>query len=341
MLTINLLGNSLVIHVVRRNRRMHTPMNYLLANLALADLLFAVFFIPRRLFITEFKQPGGWLGDILCKTFTHANLSWVASVAAVITLLFIAWERYVAIIHPHNPRGRMTKGKLRKLILISWVASVIFLLPETWVLHYDEQIRSCAWDFPDWLGRADSAMWLFAIGLFPLGTMGILYGRVVRRLWFTADHSTSTAQRTMVKSRKRVTKAVLVVTVVLGISWLPNLIYYFLEMFLLINDTATIETSVNSSEKVFRVVSYVFISINSTVNPAIYATQDTTFRRYMWRTLTNCFGSRNRKVSGDLQQSRVTVSGAAFALRGAGIECKLENAEGNELEYCQESQQWM
>lgn len=339
MLTINLLGNSLVIHVVLRNRRMQTPMNYLLSNLALADLLFAVFFIPRRLFITELKQPGGWVGDFLCKTFTHANLSWVASVAAVITLLFIAWERYVAIIHPHSLRGRMTKGKLRRLIIFSWVASVIFLLPETWVLYYNEQIRSCAWGFPDWLGKADSAMWLFVIGLFPLGTMGILYGRVVRRLWFTTDHSANTAQRTLLKSRKRVTKAVLLVTVVLGISWLPNLIYYFLEMFQLINDTATIETSVNSSEKLFRVVSYVFISINSTVNPIIYATQDRTFRRYMWRTLTNCFGSRNRKVSGDLQESRATVSGAAFVLKGVGIECKIKNAEENDLDYCQQTQQ--
>lgn len=337
MLTVNLFGNSLVIFVVLRHRRMQTPMNYLLANLALADLLFALFFIPRRLLITEFTHPGGWVGDFLCKTFTHANLSWVASVAAVITLLFIAWERYIAIIHPHNSRGRMTKGKLRKLITFSWVASVIFLLPETWVLYYDEKSRSCAWGFPDWLGKADAVMWLFAIGLFPLGTMGILYGRVVRRLWFTADHSTNFAQRTLLKSRKRVTKTVLLITVVLGISWLPNLIYYFLEMFFIINDTRTIVTNIGSSEKLFRVVSYVFISINSTVNPVIYATQDRAFRRHMWRTLTKCCRSRNRKVSGDVRESPVTVSGAAFALKGAGIECKLENAEENELECCIET----
>lgn len=336
MVTVNFCGNALVILVIVKNRSMQTPMNYLLANLALADLLFALFFIPRRLLVTEFHHPSGWVGDFLCKTFTHANLSWVASVAAVITLLFIAWERYQAIIHPHSSRGRMTKGRLRKLIIISWVSSVIFLLPETYVLYYDEEKNTCAWAFSDWLGKADSVMWLFAIGLFPLGAMGIMYGRVVRRLWFSSDETANVSQRSLLRSRKRVTKTVLLITVVLGISWLPNLIYYFLEMFLLINDTRTIVTSTNSSEKLFRVVTYIFISINSTINPVIYATQDKRFRRHMWRAVTGACRSRANKVSMDMQQpgegACATVSGARLALKGVGFECKLPDTQRNQIE---------
>lgn len=336
MIIVNFLGNTLVIFVVLQNRRMQTPMNYLLANLALADLLFALFFIPRRLLITEFRHPGGWVGDFLCKTFTHANLSWMASVAAIITLLVIAWERYHAIIHPHNSRGRMTKGRLRKFLIFIWISSVVFLLPETVVIRYNENKSACILDFPVWLGKADATMWLFAVGLFPLGAMGILYGRVVRRLWFNNDHTTNVSQRTLLRSRKRVTKTVLVITVVLAISWLPNLIYYFLEMFLLINDTTTIQTNIGSSETLFRVVSYVFISTNSTVNPIIYATQDRSFRRHMWSLLTKCCGTRNNKVFGELRQSGtcVTVSGAGIALKGVGMECKLEDPTPNHLEYC-------
>lgn len=334
MITVNVFGNTLVILVVVRNRSMQTPMNYLLANLALADMLFALFFIPRRLLITEFQHPSGWVGNLLCKTFTHANLSWVASVAAVITLVFIAWERYQAIIYPHNKRGRMTKGRLRNVIIISWVSSVLFLLPETYALYYNEKKRMCAWNFPDWLGKTDSVLWLFAIGLFPLGAMGVMYGRVVRRLWFSNDHTTNISQRSLLQSRKRVTKTVLLITVVLGISWLPNLIYYFLEMFYLINDTRTIVTNIGSTEKLFRVVTYVFISINSTVNPVIYATQDRRFRRHMWRLVTSRCRSRNNKVF--LHQSGLgacaTVSGAGVALQGVGIECKLPDAPENHYE---------
>ena len=340
MIIVNFLGNTLVILVVLRNRRMQTPMNYLLANLALADLLYALFFIPRRLLITEFRHPGGWVGDFLCKTLTHANLSWMASVAAVITLLVIAWERYHAIIHPHNSRGRMTKGRLKKFLIFIWISSIVFLLPETVVIRYDENKPACIFDFPVWLGKADATTWLFAIGLFPLGAMGIMYGRVVRRLWFNSDHTTNVSQRTLLKSRKRVTKTVLVITVVLAISWLPNLIYYFLEMFLLINDTTTIQTNIGSSETLFRVVSYVFISINSTINPGIYATQDRSFRRHMWNLLTKCCGTRTNKVFGELRRSGacVTVSGAGIALNGVGMECKLEDpTTTNHLEYCKDT----
>lgn len=333
MLTVNILGNTLVILVVKRNRRMQTPMNYLLANLALADLLFAVFFIPRRLLITEFEHPGGWVGDFLCKTFTHANLSWVSSVAGVIILLFIAWERYHAIIHPHNNLGRMTKRRIRKLIIFTWVSSNIFLLPETCVLYYNEKKKACAWGFPDWLGKFDSVIWLLAIGLFPLGAMGIMYGRVVRRLWFSGDQTTNVSQRTLLQSRKHVTKTVLLITVVLGISWLPNLIYYFLEMFEFINDTRTIVTNIGSSEKLFRVVTYIFISVNSTINPLIYAAHDRTFRRHMWRLVTSC-GSRKRIVISP--GPCATVSGLGLTLKGVGIECKLPDthAQENHFEFC-------
>lgn len=319
MIAINFLGNSLVIVVVMRYRRMQTPMNYLLAHLALADLLFAVFFIPRRLLITEFQHPSGWVGDFLCRTFTHANLSWVASVAAVITLLIIAWERYHAIIHPHKSLGRLTKRRLRKLIIMTWILSFIFLLPETYVISYSDEKKACAFFFPDWLGKADSVLWLFAIGLFPLGAMGIMYGRVVRRLWFSGDQTSNVSQRTMLQSRKHVTKTVLLITVVLAISWLPNLIYYFLESFKFINDTRTIVTNVGSSEHLFRLVTYIFISVNSTINPVIYAAHDRAFRRHMWRLVTKGCKSRNNKVIGDHPS---TVSALAF--RGVAMDqCKL------------------
>ena len=107
-------------------------------------------------------------------------------------------------------------------------------------------------------------------------------------------------------------------------------------MFYLINDTRTIVTNIGSTEKLFRVVTYVFISINSTVNPVIYATQDRRFRRHMWRLVTSRCRSRNNKVF--LHQSGLgacaTVSGAGVALQGVGIECKLPDEPENHYETC-------
>ncbi|KXJ16176.1 Alpha-1B adrenergic receptor [Exaiptasia diaphana] len=48
MILINFVGNSLVIRIVQTNQYMKTPMNYLLLNLAVADMTVAVFLAPRK-----------------------------------------------------------------------------------------------------------------------------------------------------------------------------------------------------------------------------------------------------------------------------------------------------
>jgi hypothetical protein len=43
---LSLIGNSSIIHIVIRNRRMHSVTNYFICNLALADCLVACFAVP-------------------------------------------------------------------------------------------------------------------------------------------------------------------------------------------------------------------------------------------------------------------------------------------------------
>ncbi len=43
---LSVIGNSSIIHIVIRNRRMHSVTNYFICNLALADCLVACFAVP-------------------------------------------------------------------------------------------------------------------------------------------------------------------------------------------------------------------------------------------------------------------------------------------------------
>jgi hypothetical protein len=47
MILSDLIGNTLVILTVIKTRAMRTPMNYLLVNLAVADMTVAIFIAPR------------------------------------------------------------------------------------------------------------------------------------------------------------------------------------------------------------------------------------------------------------------------------------------------------
>lgn len=90
----NLIGNILVVVVIKRTKNsMRMPVNYLLANLAVADITVAVFMVVDQLFFHVVHHPTGVAGDYLCKLLTGKILTWVGSVASVCTLLAIAFER--------------------------------------------------------------------------------------------------------------------------------------------------------------------------------------------------------------------------------------------------------
>ena len=54
----NVAGN--VCLVVYRTKQMRRPMNYLLVNFAVADIIIGVFMLPRFVFHHAFQHPTGW-----------------------------------------------------------------------------------------------------------------------------------------------------------------------------------------------------------------------------------------------------------------------------------------
>lgn len=70
MVTAALMGNTLVCLVVFPNKNMRTPMNYLLCNLAIADMTVAIFVSPQFIFSRAFVHPEGTTGMWLCKFIT-------------------------------------------------------------------------------------------------------------------------------------------------------------------------------------------------------------------------------------------------------------------------------
>ena len=90
-----------------------TPVNFLLMNLAIADMAVATFFAPRYLFIHSITHPDGAAGLLLCKLLTSGNLAWVGASSSVVTLVSTAFERYYAVLHPHGTKGKLTKNKVK------------------------------------------------------------------------------------------------------------------------------------------------------------------------------------------------------------------------------------
>lgn len=278
----NLVGNSLVLLVVLLNRRMQTPMNCLLANLALADFFVGLFLMPRTLFNDLYTHPGGWLGDLLCKMFTHACFTYLAAVASMLTLMFIAWERYYAVMYPHSSRGRINASKLRLLIAVSWLVAFGYASLEFWIIKFDEQRKVCFYDWSETLWKTDVFMWCIGLSLIPLGIEVGLYARVVYRLWGKKTQTIEISQRSLMTQRKRLTKTVLLISIINIMLRLPIDLHYFLSTFA--GDTFT---TADWWEPVSFSLSHLMLVLNSAVNPVIYALQDRTFRKRMWCLMKN------------------------------------------------------
>ena len=88
-------------------------MNYLLVNLAVADLMVAVFFSQLHVFIHTYTHPDGLTGDLLCKLLTGGALGWVGGTSSAFTLLAVSTERYYAVNYPHGNKGKLTTKKLK------------------------------------------------------------------------------------------------------------------------------------------------------------------------------------------------------------------------------------
>lgn len=95
-----------------------TPTNYLLVNLAVADIIVALFITPQFILIHSFKHPGGLIGTVLCKLLTGGTFMWLGATTSAFTMVVIAFERYYAVLHPHSIKGKMTNSKLKVSVAV-------------------------------------------------------------------------------------------------------------------------------------------------------------------------------------------------------------------------------
>ena len=91
------------------------PINYLLVNLAVADILYVTFISP-SVFFVQFSftnLPDGVAGTVLCKFFTTGTLAWVGAASSILTLSVVAIERYYAVVYPLGNKEKITMDSLK------------------------------------------------------------------------------------------------------------------------------------------------------------------------------------------------------------------------------------
>lgn len=305
LVPINLVGNSLVCLVVYCTKSLRTPINYLIVNLAIADMTVAVFIVPQYIFRPFLGHPEPQLGDYLCKMITGGSLSWIGCAAVVFTLVSIAFERYYTIMFPYNHNGRLTPRGAILGILVSWFAAIVSEIPPIVVMKYSLSNNICIEDWPDIrLARVYTVATFLTDFAVPFILMSVLYAKVLCKLW--SRNLCRATHAALLRRRKKVTLLLFTVTTLHGAFLLPDTIAYFFSYFGFKHSSIAYGIGV------------AFICLNSTVNPFLYSLHSERFRRSLQKML-DCKSAKTRLSSKVKVQNTRELRSSIIKLKASAV----------------------
>ncbi|MEQ2302816.1 hypothetical protein AMECASPLE_010589 [Ameca splendens] len=119
-----LLNNLLVLVLFCRYKMLRSPINLLLINISVSDLLVCVLGTP---FSFAASTQGRWLiGEEGCVWYGFANS--LCGIVSLISLAVLSYERYSTMITPTEADSSNYR-KISLGILLSWVYSLLWTLP--------------------------------------------------------------------------------------------------------------------------------------------------------------------------------------------------------------------
>ncbi|XP_022088781.1 prolactin-releasing peptide receptor-like [Acanthaster planci] len=284
------VGNVIVIAVLGFAARAKTDLNHFLVNLAVADLLSAVFCMPFT-FVYIMKEDW-YFGSLGCPLIFF--IQQVVICVSVFTLTAVSIDRYFAVVRPL--KARIARSNAKTVLVISgiWVAScmmglVQLLLARTQEYHWcygERHLAVCTEHWPD--ENLEFGYEIFNMGatyFAPLIIFCFTYSVVGRKLWGrnlpgNADHMRDACHR---KAKRKVIKMLMMIVFLFIGSWLPLYIYHLI----VITNNAVVSDYPNFFFVYFFTGHWLAMA-NSFMNPIVFGFLNDSFRADVRRLLQRC-----------------------------------------------------
>ncbi|XP_022104849.1 prokineticin receptor 2-like [Acanthaster planci] len=289
MMSVCGIGNLLLCYVIYRFRRMRTTTNLLIGNLALSDFLVAVICAPLSFYQHLYQH---WpFGTAMCVITNY--LKFTSLYVSTNSLLAIAIDRYVIIMHPLKPR--MTKCTAGVVLVCIWLVSMIVVIPtavftdsKTITNEWGKISSRCGdyWTNPTLL-KAHTLFLAIVEFLMPLTIMSIAYVIIAKKLWFRevpGGHVTVQQELAAESSKRKTLRMLIIVVALFAICWAPFYAFSIIRDF--VYDSATRETF-GAFENAYYIVEALAMS-NSMFNTLIYIVFNANFRKYVRQIPESC-----------------------------------------------------
>ncbi|XP_047625235.1 olfactory receptor 1J4-like [Phacochoerus africanus] len=137
MYLTTVLGNLLIILLIRLDPRLHTPMYFFLSHLALTDISFSSVTVPKMLMNMQTQDQSIPYAGCVTQTYFFLHFACIDN----LLLAVMAYDRYVAVCHPLHYAIFMREGLCIFLLAGSWFLSCVSALTHTLLLV---QLSFCA-----------------------------------------------------------------------------------------------------------------------------------------------------------------------------------------------------
>ncbi|XP_049427315.1 G-protein coupled receptor 83 [Epinephelus fuscoguttatus] len=292
IIVISLFGNTLVCHVVMKNKRTQSATSLFIMNLAVADIFITVLNTPFTL--VRFVNSTWVFGRTMCHISRFVQ--YCSLHVSTLTLTAIALDRRQVILHPLRPRMSLTQGGV--WVGVIWIMASCFSLPHaiyqkllTFTYSKEKERSLCVPDFPepsDVYWQYIDLLTFILLYMLPLLIITASYTTVACRLWrHNAIGDTTTAQHAAQRRKRRRTLAMLLLVVgVFAVCWFPLNCYVVLLS----------SQAIHSSNALYFCFHWLAMS-STCYNPFIYCCLNPTFRQEL-RLLFDMCRKRRRVVVG-------------------------------------------
>ena len=283
---VSLVGNSLVGIIVYRTPNLRKPINFLIANMALSDLLFPIFSMSKRLsdLHSDSWLIGGPLGQILCKL--PAFLADVSSMVSVQSLVLISVDRLGAVVVPL--RSPLISCKLCPFfILATWIVAIAVASPNLFsykLVENQEEVK-CQNQWAKTFGEKSFVTYLLAgVSVFfyiPMILLVAVYSIILIKLkkHVHPGEQSVNAEEQRTKRNRNVLKMAIAIVLAFFLCWLPA--YTILLIIQFLEPTSSIRSS--CSFRAFSIFTYFLAFANCAINPTILFISSSNYRKGLKR----------------------------------------------------------
>ncbi|XP_026909213.2 melatonin-related receptor [Acinonyx jubatus] len=268
-IVVDLIGNSMVILAVTKNKKLRNSGNIFVVSLSLADMLVAIYPYPLML---HAMAVGGWdLSQFQCQMVGF--ITGLSVVGSIFNIMAIAINRYCYICHSLQYERIFSVRNTCIYLVITWVMTVLAVLPNMYIgtIEYDPRTYTCIFNY---LNNPVFAVTIVCIHfVLPLLIVGFCYVRIWTKVLAARDPAGQNPDNQLAEVRNFLT--MFVIFLLFAVCWCPI-------------NVLTVLVAVSPKEMAGKIPNWLYLAayfiayFNSCLNAVIYGLLNENFRREYW-----------------------------------------------------------